>query len=344
MYGLARKLLFALAPERAHDVALASIRRAERLGLSRLLATSVPHNPQTVMGLDFPNPIGLAAGLDKNADYLDGLGALGFGFVEVGTVTPRPQPGNPQPRLFRLPNQHALINRLGFNNKGVDHLVNNLRQRKYAGVLGVNIGKNKDTPNENAVADYRHCLKHVYVYADYVTVNVSSPNTPGLRDLQQAESLRTLLETLLADREVLADEHGRHVPLTVKLAPDMNAQNLTDTVEVINQLDIAAVVATNTTLERSGVEQERDAHQAGGLSGAPLRPLADATLRDLRAGLRADIAVIGVGGITEGRHARDKQALGADLVQIYTGFIYAGPTLIADAARAWKSRDASEEH
>jgi dihydroorotate dehydrogenase len=291
------------------------------------------------MGLEFPNPVGVAPGLDKNGDYFEALGDLGFGFVEVGTVTPRPQPGNPKPRVFRLPGADAMINRLGFNNKGVDHLVKRVRRRRYQGILGINIGKNFDTPIEQAVDDYLHCLDKVYPHADYVTVNISSPNTKNLRDLQGEAELDRLLSAVAARRGELADRHGRCVPLAVKVAPDLDDAQIAAVARVVTAHRMDAVVATNTTVSRMGVEGMKHADEAGGLSGAPLKPLADRVLTALRAALPREIALIGVGGITRGQDAVDKLDRGADLVQFYTGMVYRGPELLGECLRAIADRD-----
>jgi dihydroorotate dehydrogenase len=333
LYPLARQLLFCLDPETSHHVALRGISLAERLGFLALLPP-VPENPVEVMGLRFPNPVGLAAGLDKNGDHIDGLAALGFGFIEIGTVTPRPQPGNPTPRLFRLPEAQAIINRMGFNNLGVDHLVQQVERCRYRGVLGINIGKNFDTPLEQAADDYLHCLERVYAHASYVTVNISSPNTRGLRNLQSGDALAALLEPLKNRQAQLADRHGRYVPLAVKIAPDLEPADVEVVAGQLLRFGIDAVIATNTTLGRAGVEQLPHGGEAGGLSGAPVRAASTRVLRELTAALQGRMAVIGVGGIGDGAAAAEKTAAGADLVQVYTGFIYRGPQLIRDAAAA----------
>ncbi len=280
------------------------------------------------MGLQFANPVGLAAGLDKNADHLDALGALGFGFVEVGTVTPRPQPGNPKPRMFRLPEHQAIINRLGFNNKGVDHLVAQVERSRYDGIIGINIGKNKDTPNEQALDDYLICLEKAYAAADYITINISSPNTANLRDLQALEPLRELLSGILNRRDELANDLGERKPVALKLAPDMADDQTEAIAQLLNQLQPDGVIATNTTIDRKAVSGHKYANEAGGLSGSPVKQSANHTLALLHQHLDASIARIGVGGITCQADAAEKFANGADLVQIYTGFIYQGPDLI----------------
>lgn len=339
LYDLARKALFAVDPETAHELTLESLRLGHRLGATRLLC-KVRKQPVRCMGLEFPNPVGVAPGLDKNGDYFEALGDLGFGFVEIGTVTPRPQPGNPRPRVFRLPRAQAMINRLGFNNKGVDHLVRRVRRHRFQGVLGINIGKNFDTPNERAVDDYLHCLDKVYAYADYVTINVSSPNTKNLRDLQSEAELDRLLAAAAVRRGELADRHGRNVPLAVKVAPDLEDEQIGVIAEVVAHHGMDAVIATNTTIGREGVEGMRHADEAGGLSGAPLKPRADRVLAALRAALPARVALIGVGGITRGADAVDKLDLGADLVQFYTGLVYRGPELVAECLQAIADREA----
>jgi len=333
LYELARKALFATDPETAHELTLESLRLGHRLGATRLMC-KVQHQPVSCMGLEFPNPVGVAPGLDKNGDYFEALGDLGFGFVEIGTVTPRPQPGNPKPRVFRLQEAQAMINRLGFNNKGVDHLVKKVRNHRFKGILGINIGKNFDTAIENAAEDYLHCLGKVYPYADYVTVNISSPNTKNLRELQEEEELDRLLAELSRRRKELADQHGRCVPMAVKVAPDLEKGALSAIARVVSRHRMDAVIATNTTVGREGVEGMKHADEAGGLSGAPLKKKADRVLAALRSALPPEIALIGVGGITTGQDAVDKLALGADLVQFYTGMVYRGPELVAECLQA----------
>jgi dihydroorotate dehydrogenase subfamily 2 len=296
--------------------------------------------PLRVMGLDFPNPVGLAAGLDKNGDCIDALGALGFGFIEIGTVTPRPQPGNPKPRVFRLPEARAMINRLGFNNKGVEYLVAQAAERRFDGVLGINIGRNFDTPNERAVDDYLLGLERVYPHADYITINISSPNTQGLRELQGADALDALLGALAQARARLADASGRRVPIAVKVAPDLAAEAVPVIADRVAAHGMDAVIATNTTIAREGVAGLAHAGESGGLSGQPLFEKANTVLRRLRATLPTEVALIGVGGIGNAEQALRKMDLGADLVQFYTGFVYQGPGLIHDCARAIARRRA----
>lgn len=333
MYAILRRLLFCLPTETSHQLALPATDLLARLRLSGLVRRPAPL-PVSVMGLDFPNPVGLAAGLDKDARHIRGLAALGFGFIEVGTVTPRPQPGNPSPRLFRLPEAKAIINRMGFNNLGVDQLVEQVKQARFDGVLGINIGKNKDTPAEKAVDDYLHCMRKVYPYASYITVNLSSPNTPGLRDLQFGEPLRALLSQLKQAQGELHQQYGRYVPLAVKIAPDMADADIADVARVFVEQGIDGVIATNTTIERDAVRHLKHGTEAGGLSGEPVRDKSTAVIRGLSRHLEGKIPIIGVGGIMRGADAAEKMTAGASLVQIYTGFIYAGPGLIADAVEA----------
>ncbi|WP_314410266.1 quinone-dependent dihydroorotate dehydrogenase [Pseudomonas kuykendallii] len=334
MYNLARDLLFRLSPETSHDLSLDLIGAGGRLGINRLLTKPPAKLPVSVMGLEFPNPVGLAAGLDKNGDAIDGFAQVGFGFVEIGTITPRPQPGNPKPRLFRLPEAEAIINRMGFNNRGVDYLLQRVAAAKFGGILGINIGKNFDTPVERAVDDYLICLDKVYAHARYVTVNVSSPNTPGLRSLQFGDSLKQLLEALRQRQEDLTAKHGKRVPLAIKIAPDMTDEETVLVAEALRDAGMDAVIATNTTLGREGVEGLQHGDEAGGLSGAPVRDKSTHTVKVLAGELGGRLPIIAVGGITEGRHAAEKIAAGASLVQVYSGFIYKGPALIRAAVDA----------
>lgn len=333
-YTLFRNLLFLLAPETSHDLALAGIGLAERLRLTPALLPKVPPRPVHLMGLTFPNPVGLAAGLDKNGDYIDGLGALGFGFIEVGTVTPRSQPGNPQPRLFRIPQRQAIINRMGFNNRGVDHLIAQAERRRYRGILGINIGKNFDTPVANALDDYLIGLRKAYTHADYITVNISSPNTPGLRDLQFGDSLKALLSGLKEEQRRLAEEHRRYTPLAVKIAPDMDEGETRTVADALKQYELDAAIATNTTLSRAGVEGLLHAEESGGLSGAPLTERSTQIIARLCAELGDDVPVIAAGGVMDAQSAAAKLQAGARLIQIYTGFIYFGPKLIRDIVKS----------
>ena len=338
LYPLFRPLLFALDPETAHDVAFASLDRAAAAGVAQLIAPRVPASPVEAMGLKFPNRIGLAAGLDKNAAHIDGLATLGFGFIECGTVTPRAQPGNPKPRLFRLPEAEALINRLGFNNEGVDRFLANVARARFGpakgNILGINIGKNFDTPNERAVDDYLHCLRAVYGRASYVVVNISSPNTAGLRELQHDAWLGSLLEALKSEQAALAQKHGKYTPLAVKIAPDLSAEEIRAMARTLLAHRVDGVIATNTTIDRSGVNGLRHAGESGGLSGRPLREKSTAAIRALAAELEGAIPIIGVGGIMSGKDAVDKIAAGATLVQVYTGLIYKGPNFVAEIAGA----------
>ena len=329
-----RTLLFQLDPETAHNWTLGLLRATPPLALSALFGRCVPSQPRRVMGLDFPHPIGLAAGLDKNGECIRAWEALGFSFIEIGTVTPRAQPGNPKPRMFRLPLAQALINRLGFNNKGVDYLIEQVRRSGFKGVLGINIGKNADTPAERAIDDYLIGLRKVYPWASYVTVNISSPNTPGLRDLQYGAALEQLLATLQAERQRLCDTHGRYVPLAIKIAPDLADADLPMVGQALRQHGMDAVIATNTTFSRAGVEGMPHAGETGGLSGAPLRERSTAVVRRLADILAGEIPIIAVGGILSGADAAAKIEAGASLVQLYTGFIYRGPDLIREAVLA----------
>ena len=319
--------------EKSHDFTLNALQKLVGGPQGELIRSRVPDNPVTVMGIRFRNPVGLAAGLDKNADYVDGLGNLGFGFIETGTVTPRPQPGNPKPRMFRIPQRSAIINRMGFNNAGVDHLVDKVKHRHYDGILGINIGKNKDTPLEAANGDYLHCLEKVYPYADYVTVNISSPNTPGLRELQHGEMLENLFRDLKINQSELADLHGRYVPIAVKIAPDMTDEELDEFALRVREHEIDAVIATNTTSERDGVEGLPNAGETGGLSGSPLTRRSTIVISRLGTTLAGTVPIIGVGGIMSAEDAQAKIDAGASLVQLYSGFIYRGPRLIRDIAR-----------
>ena len=340
-YPLVRNALFKLEPETAHHVTLDGLAWAERLGLLKLWPR-VPDQPVELLGLSFRNPVGLSAGLDKNGDYIDALAALGFGFIEVGTVTPRPQPGNPQPRMFRLPQAGALINRLGFNNGGVDNLIRNVERARYDGVLGINIGKNFDTPVERAEDDYLLCLEKVYPHADYVTVNISSPNTQGLRSLQNEEALNRLLGALKERQTELSGEHGRYVPLLVKIAPDLVLEEVEAIAGVLRAQEIDGVIATNTTIGRDAVVGLPHAQETGGLSGLPVREASNRVLRELSAALDGSMPIIGVGGINDAESAAEKIRGGASLVQVYTGFIYEGPGLIARACAGIASARAQQ--
>jgi len=338
MYGLARPFLFGLDAERAHGLGLASLEAAYRTGLNPLLSRRPAPLKTRAFGIEFPNPVGLAAGLDKNGAHIDALLALGFGFVEVGTTTPRPQAGNPKPRMFRIPEHRAVINRLGFNNDGVDALVKNVEKARRKGILGINIGKNKDTPNDKAVDDYVYCLERVYALADYVTINISSPNTAGLRDLQERETLRRFIGDLREVQEDLAAVHRHRTPMLLKLAPDLTDAEIDATASVLNLARVDGVIMGNTTIGREGVENHKLAAEAGGLSGEPLYGKSTAALRRLRTRLDDAIPIVGVGGILSGADAAGKVAAGATLVQFYTGLVYRGPELIGECVTAIKRR------
>jgi dihydroorotate dehydrogenase len=341
-YALTRPFLFGLDPETAHELTLEAIARLQNTPLEVLWAQPRVNDPVTVAGLKFPNRIGLAAGLDKNGRCIDGIGALGFGFIEVGTVTPRPQPGNPKPRMFRLPQAQALINRLGFNNAGLDAFLANVKRaksfRRSGGIVGLNIGKNAGTPIERAVDDYLLCLDGVYPHADYVTVNISSPNTQNLRTLQSDAALDALLSALQQRRQRLATQHGRNVPMFVKIAPDLDAAQVKAIAQTLKSHAVDGVIATNTTLARNAVEGLPHADEAGGLSGPPVFEASNRVVAQLRKALGRGFPIIGVGGVVDGESAAAKIDAGADLVQIYTGFIYRGPTLVTEAAIAVSRR------
>ncbi|MCI2809320.1 quinone-dependent dihydroorotate dehydrogenase [Eoetvoesiella caeni] len=335
-YALARPALFSLDAETAHEVTLSSLQKSYDCRLTRNLITTRPALPSMLMGLSLRNPIGLAAGLDKNGSHINALGQLGFGFIEAGTVTPQPQQGNPKPRLFRLPRANALINRMGFNNTGLAAFLQNVRDnewRKNGGILGLNIGKNASTPIEQAVDDYLACLDGVYPHADYITVNISSPNTQNLRTLQRNQELAALLEPLSERRKALADQSGRHVPMAVKIAPDLTHDQIDIIASALLHFGIDGVIATNTTLSREVVQGLPHADEAGGVSGSPVHELSLAVIERLRAHAGAALAIIGVGGILNGKHAQEKVAAGADAVQLYTGLIYRGPALIGECVQ-----------
>jgi dihydroorotate dehydrogenase len=340
LYPYFRPLLFKFDPETAHELAFASLDLATSLGIAQRFAQRVAPSPVKVMGLRFPNRIGLAAGLDKNAVHIDGLATFGFGFIECGTVTPRPQPGNSKPRMFRLPESNALINRLGFNNHGVDQFLTNVMRSRFArpdtggGILGLNIGKNFDTPNNLAVNDYLTCLRAVYPYASYVTVNISSPNTEGLRELQEGPALENLLATLKSEQTKLSQRHKKYTPLVVKIAPDLSRTEIRLIAALLVQYKIDGVIATNTTVDREAIAGQAHANEKGGLSGGPLKDKSTAVIRILAKALNGALPIIGVGGIMSGEDAVEKIAAGATLVQIYTGLIYKGPALVAEIAKA----------
>ena len=332
LYSIAKPLLFQLDAERVHDLTLKGLKISEQLGLLSLVKKPVCQ-PRQVMGLTFPNPVGLAAGLDKNGAVIDGMAALGFGFIEVGTVTPRPQPGNDKPRLFRVKAAEGIINRFGFNNLGVDRLIENVKATRYQGILGINIGKNFDTPNEKAVDDYLICMQKVYAYASYITVNISSPNTKNLRDLQEKEALSNLLGTLKQAQNKLAEQHGKYVPIALKIAPDLTQVQVVEIADLLMKHAIDAVIATNTTLARDAVQGLPHAEEKGGLSGAPVRNQSTIVIQQLSKQLQGALPIIGVGGISSGADAVEKIAAGASLVQIYSGLIYKGPSLITDVCK-----------
>lgn len=332
LYTLIRPLLFKLDPESAHCITFSAIEHARKFGL--LKSASIACQSRTIMGVDFPNPVGLAAGLDKNGEHLDALAALGFGFIEIGTVTPRPQPGNPAPRIFRVPEANAVINRLGFNNHGVDRLIENVKRSDYQGVLGINIGKNFDTPLEKATDDYLIGLRKVYSYASYVTVNISSPNTQNLRQLQAADALDQLLNQLKSEQMKLAQTHGKYVPMVVKIAPDLDVAQIQSIAALLMKHQIDGVIATNTTISRIGIEHLTVTQESGGLSGAPLTQRATAVIHQLHHQLQGAMPIIGVGGIMSAENAQEKLKAGASLIQLYTGLIYHGPDLIREIAQA----------
>ncbi|MDN7137833.1 quinone-dependent dihydroorotate dehydrogenase [Pseudidiomarina sp. 1ASP75-14] len=328
MYGLAKAWLFRKDAEEAHDLTLQLLRRYTDTPLALFWRQKVAPKPVKVMGIEFPNPVGLAAGLDKNGECIRAFEQMGFGFIEIGTITPRPQPGNPKPRLFRLPEKDAIINRMGFNNKGVDYLIEQVRQANFKGVLGINIGKNKDTPEENAVDDYVYCMRKIYPYATYITVNISSPNTPGLRSFQHGAALDKLLSILKKEQAALTTKHNKYVPLAVKIAPDLSDDELAAMATAFIKHDIDAVIATNTTLSRDAVAGLEHANEAGGLSGAVLFEDSTRIVRKLSGLLNGALPIIAVGGVDSYSAAKAKLAAGASLVQIYSGFIYQGPKLI----------------
>ncbi|MCK8516423.1 quinone-dependent dihydroorotate dehydrogenase [Methylonatrum kenyense] len=338
-YRLVRSLLFRLDPETAHDISLGLLSATAPLRLPRLLSGPRPKMERQLLGLRFPNPVGLAAGLDKNGDHLRALSDLGFGFLEVGTVTPRPQNGNPRPRMFRLPRDGALINRMGFNNKGVDHLVQRVQSARFRGILGINIGKNADTPADRAIDDYVHCLQKVYPYASYIAVNVSSPNTKGLRDLQHGSRFDDLLATLKCEQLQLSLTWNRYVPIVVKISPDMDDEQLRGLADALLRHRMDAVAATNTTVDRDAVIGHRHGNEAGGLSGRPLLARSTATISLLSEHLHGALPIIGIGGINRGSDAVMKLRAGASLVQLYTGFVYRGPRLIRECVTAMRHMD-----
>ncbi|GAA5140558.1 quinone-dependent dihydroorotate dehydrogenase [Thalassotalea piscium] len=334
LYSAVRKILFQLDPEVSHDLTIKSLKNTGATPFNFAYKQQVPSKPVQVMGIHFPNPCGLAAGLDKNGECIRAFEAMGFGFIEIGTVTPRPQPGNEKPRIFRLTQANAIINRMGFNNKGVDYLVEQVRKAKYRGVLGINIGKNKDTPDDNAKDDYIYCMRKVYNFASYITINISSPNTPGLRSLQYGDALNNLLSSLKAEQTALAAQYDKYVPLAVKIAPDLTEEEIESIAQCLIENDIDGVIATNTTLSREGVEGLEHSEEQGGLSGRPVKDKSTEVIKLLAKALSGKLPIIGVGGIASGKDAKEKVEAGASLVQIYSGFIYQGPELVKDVVSA----------
>ncbi len=334
LYPFLRPILFKLDPETAHQVTLKSLKIAGTLGLKLLDPLPSFPKPVHIMGLEFPNALGLAAGLDKNGDYIDGLAALGFGFIEIGTVTPRPQPGNPKPRLFRLPECQAIINRMGFNNKGLDYLLQRVEYCRYRGILGINIGKNADTPIEQAIEDYLIGLRKSYVSASYITINISSPNTKNLRQLQQGDEIKRLLHALKQEQSKLQTEHGKYTPIAVKIAPDLNLEEIQHIAGLLLEFAMDGVIATNTTISREQVQGHAYAGETGGLSGAPMKEQATAVVKSLSLALKGQLPIIAAGGILCAADAQEKIQAGASLVQIYSGLIYKGPELIKEILQA----------
>ncbi len=334
LYPLIRPLLFQLDPETAHRVTLTSLKIAHIIGLSKLITQNTNDAPVTVMGLEFKNPVGLAAGLDKNGDYIDALASLGFGFIEIGTVTPRPQFGNPKPRMFRLSEYQAIINRMGFNNKGIDYLIGQVKKSKYQGILGINIGKNADTSIEKAIDDYSIGLTKAYPWASYITINISSPNTKNLRQLQQGDEIKKLLDTLKQQQTQLHAKHGRYVPLVIKIAPDLLPDEIAHIAELLIELELDGIIATNTTISRDRIKDHPLANETGGLSGTPVKEVSTATVAKLSEQLSGKIPIIAAGGIMSAKDAQEKIAAGASLIQIYSGLIYKGPELVAEIIRS----------
>jgi dihydroorotate dehydrogenase len=335
-YPAIRKVLFQFDAETIHELTIKGLKSTGSTPLNALYKQRVTDKPVTVMGIEFPNPLGLAAGLDKNGECINAFAAMGFGFVEVGTVTPRPQPGNPKPRIFRLPEANAVINRMGFNNKGVDYLVSQVRASNFKGVLGINIGKNKDTPEENAKDDYVHCMRKVYDFASYITINISSPNTPGLRSLQYGDALNELLSALKAEQAELEKQFNKYVPIAVKIAPDLTEDEVNSIAQSLIDNNIDGVIATNTTLSREGVEGLEHGGEQGGLSGAPVKDKSTTVISLLAKALEKKLPIIGVGGIASSHDANEKLVAGASLVQVYTGFIYQGPPLVKEVVDGFK--------
>lgn len=335
LYPLLRPALFSLDPETAHNVTLTLLKTAHTTGLSKLIYPTPPDKPVSIMGLEFKNPVGLAAGLDKNGDHIDALAALGFGFIEIGTVTPRPQPGNPKPRLFRLPEHQAIINRMGFNNLGIDHLLTQVQHCRYQGVIGINIGKNFDTPIERAAEDYLTGLRKAYHLASYITINISSPNTKNLRQLQQGDDLKNLIAALKEEQIKLQRQYEKYTPLVLKIAPDLTGKETAHIAGLLLQFEIDGVIASNTTIARGSLANHPLAGEAGGLSGEPLKNKATAVVKDLAKELDGKIPIIAAGGIMSAADAQEKLMAGASLVQIYSGLIYQGPQLLTDIIEAY---------
>ena len=333
IYSLAKPFLYQIDAEKAHDLTLKTLKYADKVGALSLYSKAPVCQPRQVMGITFPNAVGLAAGLDKNGAVIDGMAALGFGFIEIGTITPRAQPGNPKPRLFRVKEAQGIVNRFGFNNLGVDNLIENVKAAKFKGVLGINIGKNFDTPNENAVNDYLICMQKVYAYASYITVNISSPNTKNLRALQEKKALANLLSTLKIEQTKLADQHGNYVPVALKIAPDLEREQVNAIADLLMEYKIDGVIATNTTLSRDQVQGMKNGNETGGLSGAPVREKSTQVIQQLSQRLQGALPIIGVGGILSGADAVEKIAAGASLVQVYSGLIYKGPKLVRDICK-----------
>jgi dihydroorotate dehydrogenase len=339
LYSFVKPWLFTMDAEKAHNFTLNALDKAHVLGLDFLSHERIPNDERLFCGLKLPNPIGLAAGLDKDGKHIDALANLGFGFLEIGTVTPRPQDGNPKPRMFRLPEAQALINRMGFNNDGVEACVRRIQQSKFwqsGGVLGINIGKNATTPIELAADDYLHCMEKIYSLASYITVNISSPNTKNLRQLQSGDELNSLLAAIAQKKQILSDQYKKEVPLFLKIAPDLDIDQIESIAELLVKYRINAVIATNTTISRDAVSHLNHGHETGGLSGQPVKHLSDQVIRQLATALNGRLPIIGVGGILSGQDAKDKIEAGADLIQIYSGLIYKGPALISECAQALK--------
>ena len=333
-YFLLRPFIFSVDPETAHDLTIKTLRLTRQS--TGILCPPVPDKPVNVMGITFKNPVGLAAGFDKNGECLEGMASLGFGFLEIGTVTPRPQPGNVKPRLFRLPEHQAIINRLGFNNKGIDYLLAQVERSAYTGVLGINIGKNADTPIEHAADDYLIGLQKAYRVASYITVNISSPNTQNLRQLQHGDELKALILKLKNAHSQLQREYGRYVPLVLKIAPDLKLDEVQQIAQLLLEFEIDGVIATNTTLSREGVAGHIHAHEMGGLSGKPLNTMSTQIIQHLASELKGNIPIIAVGGILSGQDAQEKIAAGASLVQVYTGLVYQGAALIHEIVSSFR--------